>query len=87
MTIKRSPRDKKGEYMGFELDESQREHCSVEELARVIFCFLKEELDSDYIGLKYLQTKLCPNSERDDDNYARKNRSFLRKFSRSDGTT
>lgn len=66
--------------MGFELDESQREHCSVEELVRVIFCFLKKEWDSDYIGLKNLQTKLCPNSERDDDNYARKNRSFLRKF-------
>ncbi len=66
--------------MGFALDESQREECSVEELARVIFFFLKGEWDSDYIGLKNLQTKLCPNSERDNDNYARKNRSFLRKF-------
>ena len=65
--------------MGFALDECQREECSVEELARVIFFFLKEK-DSDYIGLKNLQTKLCPNSERDNDNYAKKNRPFLRKF-------
>lgn len=66
--------------MGSTLDESKRKECSVEELSRVIFCFLKNEWDCDYIGLKNLQTKLCPNSERDDDNYARKNRSFLRKF-------
>ena len=62
------------------LDETKREQCSIEELVRIICGYLKTEYDKNWIGLKNLQEKLCPNSEKDDGNYIRKNKSFLFKF-------
>ena len=62
------------------LDETKREQCSIEELVRIICGYLKTECDRHYIGLVHLQYQLCPNSEKDDGSYIRKNKSFLFKF-------
>ena len=44
------------------LDETQREQCSVEELARVIFCLLKES-DKGLLGLEYMQESPLPRKQ------------------------
>ena len=67
--------------MDSSLDETQREQCSVEELARIIFCFLKKVWNRDYIGLEWLREILCPKPPNEnEDFYSRKNRSFFLKF-------
>ncbi len=71
--------------MNFALDKTQREQCTIEELTRVIFCFLKKERHLPCIGLEDLQNQLCPRKSRygkedDDGSYIKKNKSFLFKF-------
>ena len=64
-------------YRNRELDEKQRETCTPEELARIIFCFLKNEYEREHIGLGYLQEILCSKNVRGQAAIAR---SFCVKF-------
>ena len=70
--------------MDFSLGETQRKECSIEELARIIFRFVKEETDRrtskrtrSSFGLSYMQETLCSVNR---PGYAPKDQSFCLKF-------
>ena len=70
--------------MDFSLDETQRKKCSIEELARIIFRFVKEETNKrmskrtrSNFGLEYMQETLCPVNK---PSYAPKDLPFCLKF-------
>lgn len=70
--------------MDFSLNETQREQCSVEDLARIIFRFVKVETNRQAskrarssVGLSHVQETLCPENKR---GYVVENQSFCLKF-------
>lgn len=70
--------------MEFSLDETQRKECSIEELARIIFRFVKEETNGRMsrrmrtsYGLKHMQETLYPGNR---PGYVADDQSFCLKF-------
>lgn len=52
-------------YRKWELDDTQREECTPEELGRMILCFLKKDYEHERISLGYLQKIFCPKNQPD----------------------